>query len=316
VPNLSEVFKDKGAKPGAWDELPRDNEGRKVFENLPAQQALARQLQSRLDRDETIAEIVPSVEAEEGAEVRMNQITYETVIAETLYNIEGLEAKFRSRSTIEFPREAKEVKAQWVRIQDSDKPKYHWRTVRVKSATTGAETVQLWGLEGLHLITRDVPNWFWCDFEHVDFEQHAELPSRDTTTRGVGASGGRDGVRNETKGSKWENYRLRGTQIDFTDSQGRTTLLANTVIEHGFQQTSSCITCHARATIGLRGDTDPVNRPNTLPVFESVNPVLIGSVASPNPRWFLDERSRPKYIQSDFLWSLPFRAISTSDPGP
>jgi hypothetical protein len=33
-----------------------------------------------------------------------------------------------------------------------------------------------------HRITRDLPNWFWCGFEHADTEQTAELASRGSAT--------------------------------------------------------------------------------------------------------------------------------------
>ena len=59
-------------------------------------------------------------------------------------------------------------------------------------------------------------------------------------------------------GTEWQNYRLGGVQTDFVDSAGRPTLLANSVIERDTPQTSSFLTCHARAGIGPdRGRLDP-----------------------------------------------------------
>ncbi|HVJ63262.1 MAG TPA: hypothetical protein VM555_11195, partial [Tahibacter sp.] len=51
----------------------------------------------------------------------------------------------------------------------------------------------------------------------------------------------------------WLSYRLKGAQVDFTDSTGVPTLLGNSVTEGGFMQTSSCITCHARAGTNAGG---------------------------------------------------------------
>jgi hypothetical protein len=39
------------------------------------------------------------------------------------------------------------------------------------------------------------------------------------------------------QGTKWENYRLRGTQIDFIDSMGVPTLLGNSQIEASSRRT-------------------------------------------------------------------------------
>ena len=47
-----------------------------------------------------------------------------------------------------------------------------------------------------------------------------------------------DGVRRESVGTKWQFYRLRGTQIDYVDANGKYTLLANTQLERRFQQTA------------------------------------------------------------------------------
>jgi hypothetical protein len=216
---------------------------------------------------------------------------------------------------IAFPNNSQEVKAQWVKISDADKNRYHWRMVKNSKGQD-----EIWGLTGLHIITRDLPNWFWCDFEHEDFIPWAEVPASDRTTRGDDAPsrGAKDGIRKEVDGTKWQHYRLRGTQNAFTDSRGFFTVVANSQIEKGFQQTSSCITCHARATAGLRS-SDPLANPNrtySLPVFEISTPFVIGSVGTPKMNWFVDEFSRPRFIQTDFLWSLPFRACSEKETPP
>lgn len=53
-------------------------------------------------------------------------------------------------------------------------------------------------------------------------------------------------------GTKWANYRLRGTQVDFINSIGRPVILSNSQIERGFLR-SSCIRCHADATVNKEG---------------------------------------------------------------
>jgi len=57
--------------------------------------------------------------------------------------------------------------------------------------------------------------------------------------------------------SEWKNYRLKGSQVDFTDATGASTYLGNSsteaalisqhVLTNGNLPMSSCITCHAAA---------------------------------------------------------------------
>jgi hypothetical protein len=243
----------------------------------------------------------------------MNRPTFDYVRDNNLHSIEGLEEIFRKNLIVRFPNESKEIKARWVPIAEKDKPRYHWRTTTKKDGTK-----KLWGLSALHITARDLPTWFWCDFEHVDFEPHAELYSRDTTTRGLNPPSGRDGVRKETVGTRWETMRLRGTQIAFTDPIGAPTILANSQIEHGFQQTSSCISCHARATAGLRSARPDLPRwqVNILNPNYKTRPIIQGPVGAPDPSAFLDADGNRVFMQTGFTWSAPARAMSTKDAPP
>ncbi|WP_169977566.1 hypothetical protein [Tautonia rosea] len=303
-PNRSEVFLDRGATPAAWDDLPRDVPPSKVLEPYPG-----KGLDFLLKVARAPGAFDPVEDGGEGGiEVRMNRATFDYIRENQLYNIEGLEDAFLKGNELLFPRASQEIKARWVRIEEADKPRYHWRTI-----TNDDGERQLWGLSSLHIITRDLPNWFWCDFEHVDFERFAEQYSQDPTTRGDAPPAGRDGIRRETIGSKWEHMRLRGTQTAFVDAQGRPTILANSQIEHGFQQKSSCMTCHARATVGLRSARPGLPRwqAHTLPLDLAIRPVLDEAVGAPDPDWFVDDYNEPIFLQTHFLWSLPFRALST-----
>jgi len=84
---------------------------------------------------------------------------------------------------------------------------------------------------------------------------------RDSTTNGPGGTGpsGSNGIRTETLKSKWQFYRLRGSQTNFVTSEGFPTILSNPIIESSFQK-SSCMTCHALASVGIRG-TVPIQAP-------------------------------------------------------
>lgn len=308
-PNRSEVYKDRGEKPAAWDDLPRAAPQPKVFESFPGK---------GLDFFDKVGRAPGKFDPVEdggdgGLEVRMNRATFDYVRDHNLYSVEGLEEAFRKKREMLFPRESQEIKARWVPIKEEDKPRYHWRTVKKKNGQ-----VQLWGLSALHLISRDLPNWFWCDFEHVDFERSAEQYSQDTTTRGLDPPAGRDGIRRETRGTKWETMRLRGTQIDFVDSQGGPTILADSQIERGFQQQSSCLTCHSRAAVGLRSARPdmPQWQANILPLNLSTRPVLEEPVGAPRQDWFIDTYGNVRYLQTHFVWSAPFRALSTKVSPP
>jgi hypothetical protein len=43
--------------------------------------------------------------------------------------------------------------------------------------------------------------------------------------------------------------------------------------------------------------------------------LLVGPLGVPNPKWFEDDYGRTRYLQTHFVWSIPFRALSTAvDP--
>lgn len=210
-----------------------------------------------------------------------------------LYNVEGQEAMLQKREPFNFPPDAAEIKAQWRRLLSGDDAKRYY-TIKSDGQT--------WGLTALHITTKHLPNWFWATFEHQDNPwRESVLKSRDRSA----------GLPTEWKQTVWGNYVLRGTQVDFQDSLGRPTLLANSRVETGFEDTSSCITCHARATIGPKPrnpqDIPPLfNGANRLQIFASTNPDR-GAIGSPDPKWFGNDDSEPrasKYWQMDFVWSL------------
>ncbi len=196
---------------------------------------------------------------------------------------------------------AKEVKAQWRVITAAEKPRYHWVEV------TGSDGQQkIYGLTALHITSKDLPNWFWATFEHVDnpgrpgnepwlnpsvdrFACAGTAPNCNRAPAGIGL-----------QGTEWENYRLRGTQVDFTDSRGRSTILANSQPEAGFQRTSSCITCHARSTVGMQGAQ--VSR---LSIFAPSAPgTAVGYVGAADPAWFRKADGSSAFTQLDFVWAL------------
>jgi hypothetical protein len=227
----------------------------------------------------------PSFESHGGNEVRMNKTSYEFIRSNTLYNAEGQIAKFvAGEVNLNFSPNAKLVKARWRQIDPAQKARYHWAEI-----TRTGGTPETWGLVSLHIITKDLPNWFWSTFEHIDNKSAApgwEIPSVDrlacpTPPHGCEQAPAGLGL----QGTKWENYRLRGTQTDFIKSSGEPTRLSNSVIE-GVQD-SSCMTCHSRATINRDGRSFGIDF----------------SKGSPNPSWFSNGNQRI-FMQQDFVFSL------------
>jgi hypothetical protein len=160
----------------------------------------------------------------------------------------------------------------------------------------------------LHVVTKDLPSWFWATFEHVDHPQLAgndgwQAPSRDSFACGTAnRSCNRAPPGVGLEGTVWQNYRLRGTLTTYVDLQGRPNLLANSELEAGMQPTASCITCHSRAGIGA-----VAGQPVRLPIFDTSSVdsqqdphSKRGFVGVPRQEWFEDGR-----IQSlDFVWSM------------
>lgn len=307
--NARDVFLPNGVDPGPWVSaapVPASATPQQRFDALPLQQ------QIRLEQlGKPVPLFDPNAAASVSNETRLNLGTYDFVRSNTLYHREGQIAFFDRGVDISFPLTAKETKAQWRPISAAQKSRYHW-----VEFTEANGTRHLYGLTALHITTKDLPNWFWATFEHVDNPDLAGnepwlLTSRDTfackgeatsecnlPAKGIGL-----------EGTKWENYRLRGTQIEFTDARGTPTLLANSHPEEGFQETSSCITCHSRASIGRIGGQ--IARLSIFDLSQGERLTQIGSVRGyvgvPQHAWFIADTSvGPKrlFVQQDFVWAL------------
>lgn len=253
-------------------------------------------------------------------ETKMNKAAFDFIVENNMYYAEGVEDLYNRKIKIDAPIEAREIKAIWKPIKPEDKPKYHFVEKRN----------EIYGLVALHIITKDLPNWTWATFEHNDNECLTDAEN-DPKLRSIDRYGkNADGtISKELKGDfakngmpdKWLNYRLRGTQTDFTSPTGEKIILGNTYTESGFESTSSCITCHSKATVGPKlareqmppglKEKDIPDYFNHLDIFETREPAPIGNLGTPDPTWFYNylpsNRKEVKYIQTDFMWSIPFR---------
>jgi hypothetical protein len=273
-------------------------------------------------------------------EVRRNQASFNFIISHHLFFTEGLAAAFKagvnsegypSGSTTDFPKDAIEVKAVWKPITEGDKPSFHWNY---------DASGKLYGLVGLHIMTKALPNWTWATFEwsgntptqpngnngrsdyhgsHDAFGctpefqapifNNAGQPSNqqypsDTLTPEL-MSMLRDAGFGDEWLSEWSNYRLKGSQINFTDGSGQTTFLGNSVTENGFVGTSSCITCHATASVDASGSANAglgftstgqsINGP--------LNPCLLYDLTTydPEQEW---GNYKVKNYPMDFIWAV------------
>ena len=104
----------------------------------------------------------------------------------------------------------------------------------------------------------------------------------------------------KTRSSVADNYRLIGAQTDFTDDTGRPIILGNSVTEAGFQTTSSCITCHGRASVTSSGSPG-------LSVFNPQGQSFNGPLQA---GWYFGTNGVQNNFTTDFMWSMTFCAAA------
>ena len=258
-------------------------------------------------------------------DVHINRAAFDYVVSNQLWYLSGL-AAYAQQHPVKFPIDAIAVKARWATITPDQKSRYHW--VEGDVIRDGKRTRELVGLVSLHISSKLIPNWLWATFEQVDnpgrcdyigcHDSFGQVPASvlpnslgtgqvyppEERTAAVVDLYNRAGL-----GPEWINYRLKGTQVNFTGPTGAPTLLGNSVTEKGFVPTSSCMTCHARATINPQQASLQAFQQNTPPV--SYNGV-------PDPAWFTGADSQGSqflYYQTDFLWELPFIELIRSTDG-
>jgi hypothetical protein len=352
----NEVFLEKGANPGKWDTPQTKVHGtrpQKMF-SLPKIEIIrlvdgfGPEVQSANTGLEKVLSKAPVLN-ENGQESRINQPGFDFIVREGLYSLDGQERFRATGRKVEFPVGTINVKAAWRQFTPEEikagKPARYY---------TAEQDGKVWGLTGFHITSKDVPNWIWATFEHVD-NPAPEIADRDRYTeflypRDPNPSPNVYSVEQRLRkvpeplrDTYWQNYVLRGTQVDFVDSMGNSTLLANTQLEGGMQLTASCIGCHSRSTIGDRfddvtingrrlyrdgtyffpggrlskvGPTSSANRLTVNPaqVFWQQDPQkpdnstaavhVMGAIGAPTPEWFLDSAGHSRYTQLDFIWGF------------
>ena len=247
-------------------------------------------------------------------EVRRNKDAFDFIVGNKLYLQSGLRAAFASGKPLSFPAGAIEVKANWVPVTEvTDATLYH-----VNTASDG----KTYALVSMHIISKLVPNWTWATFEHrlnkgrCDFigcrdnfgAQRAIEPAKTPLNGSYPACEKTSAVKEIFATAKlpplWENYCLKGSQVDFVTATGIPTLLGNSVTEKGFADSSSCMTCHSRASVTASGS-------------DAQGAGFVGNASpngTPNPAWFWNNAGKSsqtmKAFQSDFVWAISLLAIA------
>lgn len=105
-------------------------------------------------------------------------------------------------------------------------------------------------------------------------------------------------------GDEWKNYRLKGTQLDFMSPA----TLGNSQIEAPYTATSSCSTCHSRASITLGGNADVALNDQIHPIFTfDAHHNQVGPTGPTKDEWFTHpglQGSVQVYYQTDSVWSF------------
>jgi hypothetical protein len=148
-------------KPPIWP----GNAPRKKLLQRSTQQLLRQKLLEASPQQQLLRELgrgapnLPRIVAGGEQEVRRNKPDFDFIVKNNLWYREGVEAAFKKGEPISFPVPAIEIKAEWKPINDAEKPNYHWNI---------DSNNKLFGLIALHIMTKDVPNWVWATWEHVD----------------------------------------------------------------------------------------------------------------------------------------------------
>jgi hypothetical protein len=264
-------------------------------------------------------------------EVRRNESTFNFIVCNKFHTKAGLRAAFAAGQPISFPIDSIEVKANWKPVGNRSPSEYYIAT---------ASDNKRYALVSMHIISKKVPNWTWATFEQkdnpgrcdyigchdhfgavvADVAPHTALQGRydpcvkTPALKKLFADAGLPAL--------WENYCLKGTQLDFVSATGVRTLLGNSVTEAiaqtaqgSFVPTSSCMSCHSRAAVNAQG-TDPLgggfinsSNPSVCPPTQ----FACSPNGPPDPTLYWTNPGQPNQtmllLQTDFVYSIALRAI-------
>jgi hypothetical protein len=281
-------------------------------------------------------------------EVRRNLPAFTYIKDNHLNSIKGLQAAFQAVSQggapLSFTPDSIEVKTNWIPV--SAVPQYFPNLqgpVEQNFFVTNDVNGVPHALLSMHLISKQVPNWTWATFEHQANPGRcdwvgchdkfgatvADVAPADNQGQSpgtvYGACAKTQALQNLLSGANvaavFGNYCLKGSQTDFNDNTGRAIRLGNSVIEFGFVQNSSCMTCHG--TAGFTAQGQPAN-PNVNADIGAIPASYYWSGAGmPGanyppalPPYLYETGITPIAVSADFVWSIPFCAYDDTGPTP
>lgn len=234
-------------------------------------------------------------------EIRTDQNGFQYMVSNVLYNIDGQIKFAATKGPLAFAFGAMEVKASWrwldttkagCQPQDYFTANAFWAEHDQNGKLTGYKT-GLMGLTGLHILTKPLKDWVWITFEQVNNESCTQVTRRDPIPANIAALNKK--MQGLLAGTKWQNYELVGVQTS-AGTNDNPVLLANTQIETAFQSRSSCLTCHAIASIAKQKPVNPAD--DLRKSFLQRNPPV-----SP-PYYIGPPPSLGQFVSQDFVWSL------------
>ncbi len=239
-------------------------------------------------------------------ELGMDESTFDYIVNRRLYNKNGQEAAVRAcnpvsqSNCIQFDWDAMEIKTSWLWLNNNPQREAITRDyITVNAYYQNLDNdgrlidyaVGQAAMTGMHITSKVLPEWVWATFENVHNAEYTpaiiENPISELAKQA-------NVVYQELlQGTKYANYELVGTQINFTDPE----LLANSQIETHFQKNSSCITCHALAAVSKLPTISFYlsfvdNRDGNLTYYTGeITPEL-------------QEQMRTNFVPMDYVWSL------------
>ena len=234
-------------------------------------------------------------------EIRMDKSTFDYVISNALYNLDGQVIFAAKKGALNFNWSAMEVKASW-RWLDTTKAgctadDYFTANALWAERNSSGQFVKwrtgLMGLTGLHIISKALPQWVWITFEQVNNTTCTQVTRRDPIPANISAVNAQ--MRKALAGTKWANYEMVGVQTAPMEG-GAPVLLANTQIETLFQSRSSCLTCHGVANIATHKPVKPE---------DDLRKSFVQSTPPVSPPYYIgDPPPLAPWISQDFVWSL------------
>ncbi|MBX2884541.1 MAG: hypothetical protein KTR32_31600 [Granulosicoccus sp.] len=179
--------------------------------------------------------------------LRMDDSTLSYVLAEKLYNADGL---LDRGTAIDFPLGALELKTSWIWIDTKDpqeklaelQPHYYIAYAYYMDGS-GQYQIGQAALTGFHQVLKSQPGWLWSTFENTHNSEFTQITYELPIPPEVDFVNQKWQKLLKSKQSVFANYQLNGAQVSFVENN-EPVLLANSQIESFFQDNSSCKTCH------------------------------------------------------------------------